>query len=36
MRTIVRNAAVLDTSAMTYSDGRAVVIEDGDVMVDRR
>lgn len=32
MRTIVRNATVLDTSAMTYSDGRAVVIEDGTIV----
>ena len=32
MRTIVRNATVLDTSAMTYAEGRAVVIEDGTVV----
>ena len=32
MRTIIRNATVLDTSAMTYDEGRAVVIEDGTIV----
>jgi imidazolonepropionase-like amidohydrolase len=29
MRTVVRNATVLDTSSMTYADGQTIVIEDG-------
>lgn len=32
VRTVIRNATVLDTASMSYDEGLAVVIDDGDVV----